>query len=83
MLECGKNFEGTMKEICDTCGCVDDEEHRLNQCMRFVRTNDHDDVDKIKFDTIFSNNPDTLRLIIDRITRVWNVHTGNGSVHLT
>ena len=55
MLECGRNFKGTMKDTCDTCGCVDDEEHRLNICIRFTNTNYRDDVDQIKFDTIFWN----------------------------
>ena len=83
MLECGRNFKGTMKDTCDICGCVDDEEHRLNICKRFTKTNYRDDVDHIKFDTIFSDNPHTLRLIINRIAKVWNVHTGNGSMHVT
>ena len=82
MLECGNNFKGTMKITCDTCGCVDDEEHQLNQCRRFVHTNYHNDVDKRKFDTIFSNNPDMLRLIINCINKVWNVRTGNSSMHV-
>ena len=82
MLECGNNFKGTMKVTCDTCGCVDDDEHWLNQCLRFLHTNYHNDVDKIQFDTIFSNNPDMLRLIIDCINKVWNVRTGNGLMHV-
>ena len=82
MLECGRNFKGTMTEKCNTCGCVDDEEHRLNNCTKYVGTNYHIDVDNIKFDTVFSSNPDTLRIIINRISRVWNVRTGNGSMHI-
>ena len=83
MQQCGRNFKGTIKENCDTCGCVNDEEHRFNSCIRFVNTNYHDDEDGIKFDTIFSSNPDTLRLVINRISKVWNVRTGNGSMHVT
>ena len=41
MLECGRNFKGTMKENCDTCGCVGNEEHRFNNFMRYVETNYH------------------------------------------
>ena len=83
MLECGRNFKGTMKEICDTCGCADDEEHRLNSCIKFVDINYHDNIDKISFETIFSRDPDTLRLIINRVAKVWNVCTGNGSMNFS
>ena len=31
MLQCGKNFKGTMNEICSV---IDDEEHRLNTCSK-------------------------------------------------
>ena len=80
MLECGRNFKGTMNNICEMCGCVDDEEHRLNSCINYVETNYSENLEKISFDTIFSSNIDTLRLIIERISTVWNVKTGNGSM---
>ena len=34
MLECGANFKGTMNHKCVTCDAVDNEEHRLNHCLK-------------------------------------------------
>ena len=34
MLECGSNFPGTLKRICDSCQQIDNEEHRLNHCKK-------------------------------------------------
>ena len=27
MLECGRNYKGTIQQICKTCNVIDDEEH--------------------------------------------------------
>ena len=62
------------------CGCVDNEEHRLNSCVNYAEINYSRNTEKISFDTIFSSNIDTLRLIILRSSIVWNVTTGNGSI---
>ena len=40
MLECGKNFRGTLNEKCfKTCNQVDTQEHRLNECMKYLDNN--------------------------------------------
>ena len=85
MLECGKNYKGTMQELCNQCNNIDDEEHRLNYCSRFNDSNFYYDNqnEKIEFNTIFSNDLNALRIIIDRISRVWNVKTGHGTMHIT
>ena len=69
MLECGKNFRGTITEKCVTCNESDDEEHHMN------------DTEIIPFDTIFSSDLDLLRIIFDKIDSVWNVRTGHGTMH--
>ena len=85
MLECGKNFKGTMQEVCSQCNKIDDEEHRLNYCSRFNNYNFYyDNLDKkIEFKTIFSSDVSVLRIIIDRIGKVWNVKTGHGTMNVT
>ena len=79
MLECGKNFKGTLSESCSVCCCIDDEEHRLNVCPKYD-FNYRDHSVQIKFATIFSSNIDDLKLIIPRIATVWNVKTSHGSL---
>ena len=39
MLECGKNFKGTIPEICQTCKKEDNENHRLNECIKWNNFN--------------------------------------------
>ena len=53
MLECGKNFRGTITENCVTCNESDDEEHRLNKCTKYSNINHINDTEVILFDTIF------------------------------
>ena len=69
-------FKGTRSETCSTCLCPDDEEHRLNECSVYSHTNYHDCPTKVKFETLFSDNVETVREILTRIETVWNTHTG-------
>ena len=47
MLECGLNFKGSMKPECVACGCPDDEEHRLNHCIKCEHNNFRGHADNI------------------------------------
>ena len=39
MLECGKNYKGTIPETCHTCSLLDDENHRMNECLNWTHLN--------------------------------------------
>ena len=78
MLECGRNFRNRTNPICDTCTSPDDDEHRLNGCMKYRETNFYD---KIPFDKVFTSDMVTLKTILERIALVWNVKTGKGSMN--
>ena len=80
MLECGRNYKGTMSEFCNQCSCLDDEEHRLNVCLKFETINFCKDPVKLSFHVVYKENLDDLRLIMHRIANVWNVSAGNGSI---
>ena len=81
MLECGKNFQGTLKAHCSECDLLDDENHRLNHCKRFRNINNYDSKDKVDFDLIHSDNIDDIRRVIPAIMKVWNVKTAHGSMN--
>ena len=81
MLECGMNFKGTLDSQCLTCNTINDEEHRLNNCMRLKEINFCDSIDKIPFNTIHSTDIQQLRVVISRISQVWNIKTGHGSMN--
>ena len=82
MLECGTNYKGTLNSQCTTCNTIDNEEHRLNECIRFKEKNFHGTNDKIPFSTIYSDNIEELRALMSRISQVWNVRTGHGTMNI-
>ena len=72
MLECGKNFKGSLPETCPACNVTDDEYHRLNFCTRFRKTNLSDSVCKVNFDDIFSNDFAIVKKTLCHIEKLWN-----------
>ena len=80
MLECGKNFKGSIPEICRECGEWDDESHRLNRCSMWKHLNFSETEKKIDFGRIYSNDVNVLIPVIRNIQRVWELHFGNGSI---
>ena len=78
MLECGKNFKGTLRETCNECNCIDDENHRLNNCNKYASTmKDHPHVN---FDDIYSNDVSVIRNVIYAIEKIWNTSNSHGTV---
>ena len=67
--------------IANACITVDNKKLRLNACVHFKDVNFYDSYDKIPFDTIYSENLQQLRVVIARISQVWNVKTGHGSMN--
>ena len=80
MLACGKNFKGSESELCPTCNKKDDENHRLNNCIRWRTTNLYDADMSIDFNNIYSKDISVLKVIIPYIQKVWNVKNGNGNM---
>ena len=80
MLECGKNFKGTIPEICRECGEVDDESHRLNRCVNWKHLNFSETAEVIDFGLIYDDDPRKLSPVIKSIQSVWEIYNGNGSM---
>ena len=78
MLECGKNFKGTLQEMCNVCKCIDNENHRLNDCTKFRPTmKSHPPVN---FDDIYSNDLTKIRSVINAIEMIWDTFNSHGKV---
>ena len=81
MLECGTNFKGTLKEMCNMCNVTDDESHRINFCPKYKDFNRCDSDNKVDFNDIHSTDINILKQIINEIERVWNVRTAHGTAN--
>ena len=80
MLECGVNYKGTLKEMCNVCKKIDDENHRLNHCVKFRSTNFCDRVDKVHFETVYTDDKSKLKEIVPILNLVWNTRNANGTM---
>ena len=77
MLECGQNFKGTMPEQCTTCNVKDDENHRMNECKRWIETNNCSSTHKIDFEDVYCTDTEVLNRVVNEIERVWDMkYTG-------
>ena len=83
MLECGNNYKGTMPQICRSCGIIDNESHRLNDCSLYKDNNRAHDPAKSNFEHIFSDDTETLNNIINELERVWEFRYANGRMKKT
>ena len=81
MLQCGKNYKGTMSETCNYCNVIDDENHRLNDCPLLRNVNLADTRCRIDFNDVFSSDINVLRPVIKEIGKVWNVQTAHGTMN--
>ena len=80
MLECGVNHKGTLSYECNSCKTADNEEHRLNHCIKFRDVNYCDKTEKSPFNLIYSNDVNIIRTILEKINNVWNVSMGHGAM---
>ena len=82
MLECGTNYKQTLNSTCSECGVRDDENHRLNYCIKWKNTNFYNQHEKTNFEDIYSNQKEKLEKIIKNICQVWNIKCGSGSMRI-
>ena len=78
MLECGRNFRGSMNENCNTCGSLDDEDHILNYCPKYATIRESEN--KVNFDDVHSDQIDIVRTVLPVIERHWNTTNAHGTV---
>ena len=62
MLKCANNGHGT--RMCEVCGELDNESHRINHCRRWHRTNLCESIDKIDFNDIYSNDTEKCLAVV-------------------
>ncbi len=81
MLECGSNYKGTLKAICNDCQTIDDENHRINYCKKWETVNYAKCDDKKDFNDIYSNDIAIIRKILPVIECLWNTKNAHGTMN--
>ena len=80
MLECGANFKSSRSVTCPACKKRDDEDHRLNHCIRYKTTNHYNHIEKVNFNDVYSTDIDVLKKVISQIESIWNTRNAHGSM---
>ena len=80
MLECGTNFKNTRSANCTMCKIRDNEDHRLNNCIRYRTVNNYDHCEKSNFNDVYSTDLNVLKNVIANIEKVWNTRNAHGSM---
>ena len=77
MLNCGANFaKGYGGKCCNNCGTLDDESHRINDCIIYRGTNLYDSGEKLDFGHIYSNNMQQIMKVVEMILKMWDLGCG-------
>ena len=80
LLECGKNFKGTLNIDCNICNCLDDENHRINSCIKWKDVNLFNSDVKVDFSHVYSNTIEQIRTVTSVVDKIWNTHNACGTM---
>ena len=81
MLQCANNFScGFGTKTCTVCKVIDDEEHRINDCVKYQDVNLFHSTDKIKYGDIYSNDTAECFAVVERIISMWDLENGRNKM---
>ena len=81
MLECANNYSGKYgTKLCKDCKVIDDESHRLNTCKRWSNVNLYGRGCSINFESVFSDDKETLLQLSTCLKSVWNLEHGKNEM---
>ena len=83
MLDCSKNYKiGNKGENCRTCNVTDDENHRINFCIKYQDKNLFQSPIKIDFNSIYSDNEETVGRMIEVVCKLWDLKLGKNTMDI-
>ena len=83
MLDCaGKYKYGYKGDLCSMCGTTDDENHRINFCPKFDKTNLCNSLVKFDFRSMYSSNQETVDRAIDVVSCLWSLDNGKNEMRV-
>ena len=81
MLNCATNFKNGYKDLkCPSCLVNDDENHRINYCSRFKDINLYESNLKVDFESIHSDDNETVDRVIDTVSILWDLKNGKNDM---
>ena len=84
MLQCAANFSnGYGGKTCRTCGVMDDECHRINNCKEWRSINLFDDENKIDFKRIYSEVESESIVVVQKIITMWDLGNNRNCMKTT
>ena len=77
MLYCQANYSaGTGNKNCSVCRVLDNESHRINDCVVFRSTNLYDSKNKIDFNRIYTDDMQSILDVISIVLKIWDLGAG-------
>ena len=81
MLKCAFNFKyGHGGHMCGTCNMVDDENHRINRCVKFKDTSLYLSPVKYDFNSIYADDEDAISRTLEVIEHIWDLDYGKNEM---
>ena len=65
-----------------TLNSVDDEDYRINYCIRWKAMNMYDNPNKIVYSDLYTNDMTKIRKVTACIERIWNTRTAQGTMNI-
>ena len=62
---------------------TDNENHRINECIKYSSINNHDHVEKFEFSIVFSDTVEKLQTAAQVINRIWDLANGKNTMRCT
>ena len=81
MLDCGSNYASKYGgKQCRKCGVIDDEKHRINECVLYESTNLLKCDSKVDFDDIHSKSVEKVRNVVNCVLSIWDLERGKNEI---
>ena len=81
MLDCRANFsKGYGGKMCAECKVLDDESHRVNDCVLYANVNLFSSDVRVDFSMIHSDDEEQIGKVIRAILSMWDLEYGRNSV---
>ena len=81
MLDCASNFANKYGgKQCKICGVLDDEKHRINECVVYESTNLLRCDSKLDFDDIHSESVENMAKVVTCVLSIWDLERGKNEI---